>query len=106
MTKSGNTAAYVLRLTLTLFVITAVVAGLLGFVGLIVPHAVRLVTGNDLRYLAPTSALAGATFVCVCDMVARTAFSPYEIPVGILMAFVGGPFFIWLVVRRKGRLDV
>ena len=81
-------------------------AGLLGFVGLIVPHAVRLVTGNDLRYLAPTSALAGATFVCVCDMVARTAFSPYEIPVGILMAFVGGPFFIWLVVRRKGRLDV
>lgn len=80
-------------------------AGLLGFVGLIVPHVMRLLVGNDLRILLPTSALAGAAFVCLCDMGARTWFAPYELPVGILMAFVGGPFFIWLVVRAKGGIE-
>lgn len=80
-------------------------AGLLGFVGLIVPHVMRLIVGNDLRVLVPASALAGAGFVCLCDMCARTLFAPYELPVGILMAFVGGPFFIWLVVRSKGGLE-
>ena len=80
-------------------------AGLLGFVGLIVPHVMRLIVGNDLRVLVPASALAGAGFVCLCDVCARTLFAPYELPVGILMAFVGGPFFIWLVVRAKGGLE-
>lgn len=80
-------------------------AGLLGFVGLIVPHVMRLIVGNDLRVLVPTSALAGAGFVCLCDMCARTLFTPYELPVGILMAFVGGPFFIWLMVRLRGGLE-
>lgn len=77
-------------------------AGLLGFVGLVVPHIVRLATGNDLVYLVPTSAFAGAGFVCLCDILARTLFAPYELPVGILMAFVGGPFFVWLVARKGG----
>ena len=77
-------------------------AGLLGFVGLVVPHIVRLITGNDLRFLMPVSMFAGAGFVCACDILARTLFAPYELPVGILMAFVGGPFFVWLV-RRGGR---
>lgn len=78
-------------------------AGLLGFVGLIVPHVVRLITGNDLRFLMPVSMFGGAAFVCACDLLARTMFAPYELAVGILMAFVGGPFFVWLVVRGKGR---
>ena len=78
-------------------------AGLLGFVGLVVPHIVRLITGNDLRFLMPVSMFAGAGFVCACDILARTLFAPYELPVGILMAFVGGPFFVWLVMRGKGR---
>ena len=78
-------------------------AGLLGFVGLIVPHVVRLITGNDLRFLMPVSMFGGAAFVCACDLLARTLFAPYELAVGILMAFVGGPFFVWLVVRGKGR---
>ncbi len=77
-------------------------AGLLGFVGLVVPHIVRLVCGNDARYLIPASMFAGAAFVCACDMAARTVFAPYELPVGILMAFLGGPFFVWLVMRKKG----
>lgn len=78
-------------------------AGLLGFVGLVVPHVVRLITGNDLRVLMPASMFAGAAFVCACDVLARVAFAPYELPVGILMAFVGGPFFVWLVMRERGR---
>lgn len=77
-------------------------AGLLGFVGLVVPHIVRLVCGNDLRFLIPAGMFAGAAFVCVCDVAARSAFAPYELPVGILMAFLGGPFFVWLVVRKRG----
>ena len=76
-------------------------AGLLGFVGLIVPHAVRFVMGSDNRYVIPASALAGMSFVVFCDMLARVLFLPYEIPVGILMSFIGGPFFIYLIFRTR-----
>lgn len=76
-------------------------AGLLGFVGLIIPHAVRFLIGSDHRYLLPTSAFVGAAFVTLCDLAARTLFSPYELPVGILMSFIGGPFFIILVLRAR-----
>ena len=74
-------------------------AGLVGFVGLVVPHMVRFAVGNSARALVPVSALAGAGVLCLCDILARTLFAPYELPVGILMSFVGGPFFIWLVWR-------
>ncbi|GHU78763.1 corrinoid ABC transporter permease [Clostridia bacterium] len=74
-------------------------AGLIGFVGLIIPHAGRLVVGNDSRPLLIVSALAGAAFLTICDTVAKTAFSPYELPVGILAAFLGTPFFLWLLFR-------
>lgn len=77
-------------------------AGLLGFVGLIVPHAVRAVAGSESRYLLPLSALFGAGFVTVCDLASRLIFAPYELPVGILMALVGGPFFLVLLLKRKG----
>ncbi len=81
-------------------------AGLLGFVGLIVPHIVRFAVGSDNRAVIPLSAVVGAAFVVGCDLVARVAFAPYEVPVGILMAFVGGPFFIYLIFRnRRGGLD-
>lgn len=78
-------------------------AGLLGFVGLIVPHVMRAFVGHDHRLLLPASALAGAGFVTLCDLLARVLFAPYELPVGILMAALGGPFFIFLVLRRWGR---
>ena len=78
-------------------------SGLLGFVGLIVPHALRRLTGGENRTLLPLSMLGGALFVLVCDTIARTAFAPYEVPVGILLALLGGPFFLWLLLRqRKG----
>lgn len=79
-------------------------AGLISFVGLIIPHGLRFLIGNDNRYLIPSGIFAGGAFVIFCDLVSRTAFAPYEIPVGILLSFLGGPFFIYLIIqsRRKG----
>lgn len=76
-------------------------AGLLGFVGLIVPHIARFLVGHDNRVVLPTSMFIGALFVVVCDLLARTMFAPYELPVGIFMAFLGGPFFIYLILRKR-----
>lgn len=81
-------------------------AGLLGFVGLIVPHAARFLVGSDSRWLIPASALLGSAFLTFCDVLSRLLFAPYELPVGILMSFLGGPFFIYLLIIQKkgGRL--
>jgi iron complex transport system permease protein len=76
--------------------------GLIGFVGLMVPHIMRLVVGPDHRRLLPASALFGALLLLLADTVARTALAPAEIPVGIITAAVGGPFFLYLLRRRKG----
>ena len=78
-------------------------AGILGFVGLIVPHIARRLTGNESGRLIPFCALLGGGFVTICDLAARLIFAPYELPAGILMSFLGGPFFIWLLLRRKER---
>ncbi len=75
------------------------VVGLLGFVGLIVPHSIRLLIGNDYRYMFPASALLGAVLVMFSDTFARTILSPTEIPVGIVMAVLGAPFFLYLLRR-------
>ena len=77
-------------------------AGLVGFVGLVVPHLMRFFVGHDNRWVVPVSALAGAAFVVGCDLLARVLFAPYELPVGILLAFIGGPFFIYLILKNKG----
>ncbi len=76
------------------------VAGLVGFVGLIVPHAVRLLLGPAHRVLIPATAVAGAAFVIVCDLVARTARPPAEIRLGVVTALCGAPFFVFLLLRR------
>ncbi len=75
--------------------------GPVGFVGIVVPHMVRLVVGSDHRLVLPASALFGATFLIACDLAARTLFSPIEVPVGIVTALIGGPFFLWLLIRRS-----
>jgi iron complex transport system permease protein len=75
-------------------------AGPVGFVGIIVPHLVRLIVGADHRLVLPASALFGAAFLVACDLVARTLFAPAELPVGIVTALIGGPFFLWLLFRR------
>ena len=76
------------------------VAGLLGFVGLIVPHMVRLLGGTDYRYIIPGSALLGMAIVTWCDTFARIVLAPVELPVGIIMAFLGAPFFLYLLRRE------
>lgn len=76
-------------------------AGLVGFVGLVIPHIMRFFVGHDTRKVIPVSIPAGALFVVCCDLAARCLFAPYELPVGILMAFLGGPFFIYLIVTRR-----
>ncbi|MCE5169520.1 iron ABC transporter permease [Paenibacillus profundus] len=77
------------------------VSGLIGFVGLVVPHMVRLIVGNNYAYLLPVSALGGAALVVFADTAARSWFDPLELPVGILLAVVGAPFFLYLL-RRGG----
>jgi iron complex transport system permease protein len=76
------------------------IAGPVGFVGIIVPHMVRLMVGSAHRLVLPASALFGATFLIGCDLIARTLFSPIEVPVGVVTAIIGGPFFLWLLLRR------
>jgi iron complex transport system permease protein len=76
------------------------VAGPIGFVGIVVPHLVRLMTGVDHRIVLPASALFGAAFLVGCDLIARTVLAPVELPVGIVTAIIGGPFFLWLLVRN------
>lgn len=78
-------------------------AGVLGFVGLLVPHLMRRITGEGSRVLILSSALGGAVLLSLCDLLARTVFAPNEIPVGIIMSIMGGPFFIFLVFKRKKR---
>ncbi|WP_020618810.1 FecCD family ABC transporter permease [Paenibacillus daejeonensis] len=77
------------------------VAGLVGFVGLVVPHAIRLLLGDDYRYLMPLSMIGGAALVVLADTTARTWFDPVELPVGILLAVIGGPFFLILLRKRS-----
>lgn len=102
----------VVRLRFTFLILAAMLAGsaisfagLLGFVGLIVPYISRLFVGYDNRILIPVSALSGSIFVLLCDLLARVLFAPFEIPVGIIMSFLGGPFFIYLLIKgRRGQL--
>lgn len=77
------------------------VSGPIGFVGLIVPHMVRLMIGPDLRLLIPASFFFGASFLILCDSFGRTVIAPVEIPVGVITALLGGPFFVWLLKRQR-----
>jgi len=79
------------------------VSGLIGFVGIIVPHTVRLLAGTSYRSILPLSALFGAAFLTLADLAARTVLSPSEIPLGVVTAFLGAPFFI-LVLRTASRV--
>ena len=106
----GEESARALGMNTSLFLLLAAllagcavsIAGLLSFVGLIVPNALRRLTGGDSRHLLGLCALFGGAFVCLCDTLARTVFSPYEIPVGIIMAFLGAPFFLFILIKGKG----
>lgn len=77
-------------------------SGLLSFVGLVVPHTMRKLCGETSFALLLSSAIGGAFFVTLCDLLARVLFSPFELPVGIVLAFAGAPFFLWILLKQKG----
>ncbi len=74
--------------------------GPVGFIGIVIPHLVRLIVGADHRLVLPASAFGGAAFLVMCDTISRTALSPLEVPVGVITAIIGGPFFLWLLIRK------
>src|SRR6516225_1755845 len=76
------------------------IGGPIGFIGIIIPHLVRLLVGPDHRLVLPAAALFGAAFLVGCDLIARTVLAPIELPVGVITALIGGPFFLWLLIRR------
>jgi len=82
------------------------VSGGIGFVGIIVPHILRMAIGPDHRFLLPASALLGGSLLIIADVVARTIVSPAELPIGIITAGVGGPFFLWMLLRQRSRLSL
>jgi iron complex transport system permease protein len=82
------------------------VSGAIGFVGIVVPHLLRLVIGPDNRYLIPASALLGAVLLLVADAIARVVVAPAELPIGIVTAAIGAPFFLWILLRQRGVLDL
>ena len=96
--------AYRLLFLLVTSLVTATavcVSGYIGFVGLVVPHIVRLLIGYDHRYLIPYSALAGAAFLVLCDTLGRVLLAPVEIRVGIMTAIIGAPYFLYLLRRLR-----
>lgn len=98
---------YKKMLVITFFVTTVLTAtavaftGVIGFVGLIAPHMTRMLVGGDYRYCVPSSALMGSLLLLLSDTLARTVFAPVEIPVGIITSFIGVPFFLYLIMRRR-----
>jgi iron complex transport system permease protein len=99
------------RVQKTGFIVASLLTGLvvahsgpIGFIGLMVPHILRLIVGADHRLLVPISILFGGTFLIICDTLARTVIAPAEIPVGIITALCGGPFFIWLIFKKRNEL--
>jgi iron complex transport system permease protein len=77
------------------------VGGPIGFIGIIVPHLVRLLVGPDHRLVLPAAALFGAAFLVGCDILSRTLIAPVELPVGVIDTLIGGPFFLWLLIRKR-----
>jgi iron complex transport system permease protein len=82
------------------------ISGVIGFVGIVVPHLLRLLIGPDNRYLLPASALLGASLLLLADAVARTIVAPAELPIGIVTAMAGAPFFLWILLRKRGVIDL
>ena len=106
--QAGHLGVSTERVRVTVIIFSALitgaavsVSGVIGFVGLVVPHIIRLTVGPDHRFLLPASILGGATALLFADLIARTAVSPSEVPLGVVTALVGGPFFLWLVHRTR-----
>ncbi|MGB1322452.1 MAG: FecCD family ABC transporter permease, partial [Vibrio gallaecicus] len=84
--------------------ITVSLSGMIGFIGLVIPHLSRMLAGPDHRTLLPLSAILGALLLTVADMFSRVVLAPAELPVGIVTAIIGAPFFLYLLFQQKGRI--
>ncbi len=100
--SAKNTRSILLVLAAVLCGSAVSFAGLVGFVGLLVPHAARFLVGNEHKYLLGASVFLGAALVTVCDLLARALFAPFDLPVGIFLSLLGGPFFLWLLFKQRG----
>ena len=96
----------IICLVVIAFMTAAIVSyvGLIGFVGLVVPHVVRMIIGADNRFLIPASISFGAALLLLADLVGKVIIAPATIQVGVIMAFLGGPMFIWLIVRKNSKV--
>jgi iron complex transport system permease protein len=110
--EAGHLGIHVERIKTLIVVLVAMtvgagvsMAGMIGFVGLVVPHLIRLVIGPDHRNLLPGSALLGASLLIGADLLARTVAVPAEVPIGIVTSAVGGPFFLWLLLRERRKIN-
>ena len=100
--SAKNTRSILLILAAVLCGSAVSFAGLVGFVGLLVPHAARFLVGNEHKYLLGASIFLGAALVTVCDLLGRALFAPFDLPVGIFLSLLGGPFFLWLLFKQRG----
>lgn len=100
-----RTQRYLLVLSAFLVASAVAVSGVIGFIGLVVPHLMRFCLGGDHRLLLPASLLSGAILLLLADTLARTLVAPAEMPVGLLTSLIGGPWFLWLILRRRGGLN-
>lgn len=98
------TKKIILGVTTLIVAISVAYGGIIGFVGLVIPHILRLLVGNDHRHLIPLSSLGGAFFLLICDTIARTIIAPVEIPIGIITSAIGAPFFIYLLMKKRSEL--
>lgn len=110
---ANSLGLHVTRYRFTLLILAATLAGIgvsiggvLSFVGLIIPHTMRMITGNNYRKLVPLTFFYGAILVLLCDVLSRIIFAPYEVSVGILLSFLGAPFFLYIVLTKKRRLQI
>ncbi|CCG87167.1 FecCD family ABC transporter permease [Erwinia piriflorinigrans] len=99
-----RTQRYLLVFSALLVAAAVAVSGVIGFIGLVVPHLMRFCLGGDHRWLLPSSLLSGAILLLLADTLARTLVAPAEMPVGLLTSLIGGPWFLWLIMRRQGGL--
>ena len=97
-----RTQRHLLILSALLVAAAVAVSGIIGFIGLVVPHLMRICLGADHRWMLPGSVLAGAILLLLADTLARTLVAPAEMPVGLLTSLLGGPWFLWLILRRQG----
>ena len=100
--ETVRTRAILLTVTAFMVGISVSVSGMIGFVGLVVPHCMRFLFGDDYRRIVPASFIGGAAFLILCDTVARTIMAPGEMPIGVITALIGAPYFIWLI-RKNSR---